>query len=657
MAYREPESSIYLLKGCPCDHEYNNTILFETKGAQWNYMKALMVRSFTNQYYQRYNRGVLRIQARTEDLYECNYLVFSNDPRFNIIDVPSDDMKIFYCFIDSIAYINENVTEVHYTIDVMQTYMFDYTLGYCFIEREHTISDNFRGNRMPEDFAGADYYYRQLYQFNVPTESLHNPAWYVLVKYVPNTLFIALLHYKNSTTNEIELDVRGISSYNNIKGQVRNGCYTGARHLYIPLFATPNAENQYWNIRNIETVVNEIVNDSGTVVEMSLIPAQMAHNNVDVIAPEDVADAMTYSYENTISCTSGDMVFRGNNGDSYTAKNKKMLQAPYREIVVTNNEGTSIEYSWEDFEATISQNSTVTVNFKLKACVNANAEMVLYPYNYNGIEDNYKEAVQVQLFPSISWNEDSFARMWSENSNKIISGLMAAAMGMLNGALKGAGVGVKYGGAKGAVVGAVAGGILGGASAASTAMTENTANTAIQPYHSKERINIQSLFPSPSGYVGLKDSKMLGQYTVASMAVASLLDATRKRDIINGQQSGSQNPILLGKFGFTIWERTIKPYYAKQIDSYFSMFGYKINELKIPNLHMYGVAQLRPHWNYIKNVDTVVLPYDAGNNRKRYIPEDAESVIKMVYNKGITFWMNGEEVGDYSLDNSPVTQI
>ena len=85
------------------------------------------------------------------------------------------------------------------------------------------------------------------------------------------------------------------------------------------------------------------------------------------------------------------------------------------------------------------------------------------------------------------------------------------------------------------------------------------------------------------------------------------------------------------------------------------MFGYAIKNIKVPNIFSASANELRPHWNYIKNGNTVVLPI-TDNNGTRYVESDVEEALQAIYNKGITFWMDGEEVGDYSLPNDPVVQ-
>lgn len=80
--------------------------------------------------------------------------------------------------------------------------------------------------------------------------------------------------------------------------------------------------------------------------------------------------------------------------------------------------------------------------------------------------------------------------------------------------------------------------------------------------------------------------------------------------------------------------------YAKRIDDYFNMFGYNVGRSKVPETHG------RPHWNYVKT---------AGANVVGSVPADDLKVICNALDSGITFWMSGDEVGDYSLDNTKTT--
>ena len=69
--------------------------------------------------------------------------------------------------------------------------------------------------------------------------------------------------------------------------------------------------------------------------------------------------------------------------------------------------------------------------------------------------------------------------------------------------------------------------------------------------------------------------------------------------------------------------RQVREEYAIIADNYFSMFGYKVCRLKIPNIGT------RPSWNYVKCSTVTVTGA---------IPADAEELIVSVLKKGVTFW-------------------
>ena len=132
--YIEPSTNIRILKNVPLDNTYENTLYFRQN--QLNDQTTLFMgytkHILTNQTYQRVNKGVARVRVKAEDLYDCNYMMFQNANFGN---------KWFYAFITSVDYINNTTSEIHYEIDVLQTWHFDYELRECFVEREHSVTD------------------------------------------------------------------------------------------------------------------------------------------------------------------------------------------------------------------------------------------------------------------------------------------------------------------------------------------------------------------------------------------------------------------------------------------------------------------------------------------------------------------------------------
>lgn len=91
--------------------------------------------------------------------------------------------------------------------------------------------------------------------------------------------------------------------------------------------------------------------------------------------------------------------------------------------------------------------------------------------------------------------------------------------------------------------------------------------------------------------------------------------------------------------GFQFYYAHIRAEFARIIDDYFNAYGYATHRIKVPN------RVIRPHWNYVKTVNVSLT----GS-----VPADDMAKLKQIYDNGVTFWRNGNEVGDYSLDNRPV---
>ena len=90
--------------------------------------------------------------------------------------------------------------------------------------------------------------------------------------------------------------------------------------------------------------------------------------------------------------------------------------------------------------------------------------------------------------------------------------------------------------------------------------------------------------------------------------------------------------------GIRVIKYTLTDEYRDTLTDYFKMFGYKVNRVKIPNLHT------RQSWNYVKTVDCTIV----GN-----MPQDDLNSIKQMFNKGITLWHN-TDVGNYGLPNNEI---
>lgn len=92
------------------------------------------------------------------------------------------------------------------------------------------------------------------------------------------------------------------------------------------------------------------------------------------------------------------------------------------------------------------------------------------------------------------------------------------------------------------------------------------------------------------------------------------------------------------KMNYTIYRMSVKNEMARVIDEYFSRFGYKVNEVKTPNLNS------RSKFNFIKigGMDEII----SGN-----IPATALEEINGIFRKGVTIFHNYNDIGNYTISN------
>lgn len=343
--YIEPNTVIRLLKNCPLDTTYEHTIYFESKSAQISYFQSLTKYTLTNQSYQRVQRGKMRVAYKAEDLYDCNYLMFQNSSFGN---------KWFYAFIKSVEYVNNATSEIEFEIDVMQTWFFNYDLEMCFVEREHSATDNIGENLVPENLETGEYV------------SDDFDATGVLGG---KSIVVA------STFDE---------EYNNISGAYYCGLFSG---LYYNVF--PNTTDGAIACANF---ISGAGSKTDGIVSVFLMPTSMVGDIMD--------SAKTYDIVKTKNLTSI--------GNYTNIKNKKLLTYPYNFLYVTNLQGNYAVYPYEYF-------SGDECTFTIAGDMSCNPQVILAPQNYKGAAVNYDEKMVLSGFPQLSFNTDSFKAWLAQN--------------------------------------------------------------------------------------------------------------------------------------------------------------------------------------------------------------------------------------------------
>ena len=91
------------------------------------------------------------------------------------------------------------------------------------------------------------------------------------------------------------------------------------------------------------------------------------------------------------------------------------------------------------------------------------------------------------------------------------------------------------------------------------------------------------------------------------------------------------------KQSYNVYRVSIREEYAKVCDNFLTMFGYKVNRVGLPHLHV------RQYYDYIKTIDV---------NIEGDIPEFDLNEIRKMFNNGIRFWHNTTYYLDFSVNNS-----
>ena len=305
--YIQPDTTVRVLQNCPLDNSYDHTIYFSSKSAQSTYFIGLTKYIYNNLTYNRLNKGMLRIQQKADDLYNCNYMMFQNSAFGD---------KWFYAFITSVEYVNNVTSQITFEIDVMQTWLFDVSLEQCFVEREHVTNDSIGAHLLPEPVELGDYVYRNV------TDSGHcdSPVCCII----------------SNVTGEGE--------------EAQSTFAANVLHGAAIWFANVTADGQ--------NAIRERVNDMGgwDKLNENIIGAFMYYE--DFLDTSEISMQRGASYQFNKPKNLADI-------DGYTPKNNKLFTFPYNFMLVTNDTGDSIEMHYEYFSG-----STCDFNISGNVAVN-----------------------------------------------------------------------------------------------------------------------------------------------------------------------------------------------------------------------------------------------------------------------------------------------
>lgn len=488
------------------------------------------------------------------------------------------DNRIYYCFITNITYLSENSTLVQFETDCFQTWYFDLVYKPCFIEREHVSDDTVGLHTVPEGLETGEYV--QNSELNVtpnPADIVWDVAGY---EYLGGTYMIAF---------QVTELLPSFYSVANV-AQNYNGIYSG---LFI--LGVDNATDALDFIRGYDS------EGKGDAIVSCFITYPHFFN------AGFTQSVGTHGYSVRLyPCKTGDSAvilklkqrfassydFGTLNG--YTPVNNKLKTYPYCFYQVDNNAGQATIYRNEFFTRT---ELVAYPSFDVYGAIGQGNSTKLVPLNYAGdtsARGNYQEGLVGAKLPICAWASDYYLNWVTQNAINMTTGAITSP---ISGAISGGTAGMA-GGPAGAFAGAIAGTVSSGLFYTMN-MIAKTETAKIIPDTAKGNTNVSDL--------------NIGYFIGASSATTGGL--------------------------FTAKAMSVRAEYARIIDNFFSMYGYKVAVVKTPSITG------RRYWNYVKTVDC---------NIEGDVPQEDLQIVRNIFNNGCTFWHDAKQMYNYNLTNSIV---
>lgn len=566
-------------------------IKFKSKSDQLSYFKSRAKYQLNNVSYIKSNNyfsGTVRLPIAFTSLLSCDYIVYSNP-------TDSGQLRTYFSRIDNIRYIDALTSEISFSLDFYQTFLFEYTVLSALTEREHIAKadDKVGFNRQPEP-----------QMFSNEKRDVHTVTVYDLLK---EQELVIMMYVKPASPASV---------VGNVTNPILNSiAYPGD----IYAFPYTNEGYKQYSLKLIDLMGQEIQSlgmAALTVDRVFLVPnmgnllgleftdnmCKVDKFKTDLVSWQAVSHIFDITYFRTMA----------NN-------NMKCFQSPFTEVKVVSQSGDSIDgISMDRFKTgnldvpplrlayQVSFNPYPTFCIWL-ADYNQNSQFQI-PNSGNPIKLGYDAMVTMQL-PEFQVTEvQGIGKAIFGLASNIVKGQSITGVSTLTSAGKSA-----YREAKETLKFWKQEGYKTDATADELVKNRYELEpNAPKIYRNTPALNIKT--PSITDYQNLLQS---GSVTCRG-----------------GQaQNGFPDGLALGQFAIYACVQASEQ--LNRYDTFFTRYGYAVNEYKIPN------EDTREFWNYVKTTEIEI-----GGN----IPEIAKTQIESLYNGGFTIW-HTTNILDYSQEN------
>lgn len=647
--YIVPNTTIYILNNIPLNKSYEHTVYYPDRDAQAQAFMKYKKYTLTDYSYQRSQLGTIRVALKYEQLIDCNYLMFKNTNFEN---------KWFYAFITGIGYVSNDVTDVYYDLDVMQTWCYDYEFLPTFVDRQHSKTDALYENTQPEGLElGPTYGYNTKLTFSPLNTPSSTDSTYLILA----TTYSNGSHPKPSTGTGIMLSVHwSIKKQADAIAELKEFINNGLEDNIIAIYNCPpddklNIAKEFkrtptvgsYSPRNYKLLTSpycflSCYNHLGQTLELQY----ENFREKNTISPPKDFD-YTYHFEaisTQLPQPQSSLVIR------YYLNS---IGTDIAQYLLTYNVYPTGAFSGDTFKVWLAQNKN-TYSASLNAIGNTyDTNMAIAENNYTmaGLNAaNARTNAHIQANSALAQAENSNKASLAINTAQSNKSIVDTAVNTGVNAIQNAGKALASGfdGISAVTAGAITavGGIMSETfnqdiySARANQINTQLLNSQIGA-QAGEAISANTFQTAMKNATLAQTNAQLSALNTYQNATAQLM--AKKQDIqmhpsnLHGALMNDTWNVRWNLIGFTVYEKFIKREYAERIDAYFDKYGYAQRSMYVPE------RQNRKHWSYLKTV---------GCNIKGNINNTDLVTIKTIYDNGITTWNNLEEVGNYTLDNT-----
>ena len=657
-----PNTVVNILKGIELDRDLENTYRFASLSAQQNFFSAPERVKFQleNLQYLRTGENSIKVEKDTASLYDCNYLMFQNTGYMDA----SGRTRWFYAFIDRVDYVNEATSEIFYTIDPMQTWLFDFKLADCMVEREHVRDDTIGANIVAEPVTAGQYI--KVIEASQPFNSYR--AMLVLSKPFPVDLLLSATKKEDVTTATHTFSAEASISYSFKTPKPMAGfsspydeskfgkeSFENTSNGILPTNFSWYADIPCDNIKaNGDFATDNKILDLNEEKYYSIntLLTWIGNGNISGLTAEDIVCVLIYPdfFTNGTHASTGvhggfgkkeveynletSQPFRGKR--FYVPKNNKLFTSPFTRLIASNKAGIQAEYRPEWFSNPFKP--TFTMYFYLSGTPTC----CLYPLGYIG-QGKIENTVTACYDMEIPYKGNAYAEYIRANRGKLVSSALNSVVSA------GAAVAVgKFGG-----------------SVHTGSTVETMKETARNPATGRQVTTgtlRQTRTETTTQKGGAGEQIRAGAGGLSSMIdiVGTLYDLHQAPAPVYGNMTASDIMSQLKENDIVVYRESIDSETAETIDNFFTFYGYAVKKLKQPGVYN------RHYWQYIKTCGCNLHNADgysdhvnltSGVNYSTGMSAADMETLEKIFDRGITLWNQDVQIGDYTLDNGTLTRI